>query len=541
MLKKFYLFIFLFLNSIAFSQSNSRFVINVPTATLSPKDTTVITWTGGSSTDVVELYLVDKKAWAVELVIAKNLPNTGSYTWVTEVGRFGEGTKLYSIQTPNQSNYAYSSEFGVHTPTVVCSAKTSNQSLTGCGSVVFKGKSYTSSQTVIDTLIGKASNGCDSIITTNITITASKGKFVINAPTSTLSPKDKTVITWTGGCPTDVVELYLVDKKAWAVELVIAKNLPNTGSYTWVTEVGRFGEGTKLYSIQTPDQSNYAYSSEFGVHTPTVACSAKTSNQSLTGCGSVVFKGKSYTSSQTVIDTLVGKASNGCDSIITFNLTINQGVSSNETATACGSFTWNGKTYTKSGDYIDTLKTSAGCDSIVTLNVTINPIPVVAEIVGEKHTQVDATSLLTVATPSGIWFSSDSTIAYVNGNGAVKGLKEGTVTIRYELNSNGCSNNQTIPFVVTSKKDTSTTGMDEKEIISWMHVYPNPFTNKLYVKTAKVSTYAVELIDVTGKVLSSYTFENTNELELDLRHIANGEYLLKVMNDQMTQTRKLTK
>ena len=238
---------------------------------------------------------------------------------------------------------------------------------------------------------------------------------------------------------------------------------------------------------------------------------------------------------------MVGKASNGCDSIITFNLTINQGVSSNETATACGSFTWNGKTYTKSGDYIDTLKTSAGCDSIVTLNVTINPIPVVAEIVGEKHTQVDATSLLTVATPSGIWFSSDSTIAYVNGNGAVKGLKEGTVTIRYELNSNGCSNNQTIPFVVTSKKDTSTTGMDEKEIISWMHVYPNPFTNKLYVKTAKVSTYAVELIDVTGKVLSSYTFENTNELELDLRHIANGEYLLKVMNDQMTQTRKLTK
>jgi len=187
------------------------------------------------------------------------------------------------------------------------------------------------------------------------------------------------------------------------------------------------------------------------------------------------------------------------------------------------------------------LKTKLGCDSIVTLNLTINPLPVVAEIVGEKTTQVGSISLLTVATTSGTWFSSDTTIAYVNVNGAVKGLKEGTVTISFEVNSNGCSNKQTTLFDVTSKKDTSTTGMNEKEIISWMHVYPNPFTDKLYVKTAKVSTYAVELIDVTGKVLSNYTFENTNELELDLRHVANGEYLLKVMNNQTIQTRMITK
>lgn len=40
-------------------------------------------------------------------------------------------------------------------------------------------------------------------------------------------------------------------------------------------------------------------------------------------------------------------------------------------ASACGSFTWHGVTYTQSGSYNDTLQTSAGCDSIVTLHLTI--------------------------------------------------------------------------------------------------------------------------------------------------------------------------
>ena len=187
------------------------------------------------------------------------------------------------------------------------------------------------------------------------------------------------------------------------------------------------------------------------------------------------------------------------------------------------------------------MKTSAGCDSIVTLSLTINPLPVVPEIVGEKTTQVGSTSVLSVVNTSGTWFSSDTTTAYVNLNGEVTGVKEGTVSISFEVNSNGCSNKQTTPFVVTSKKDTITSGMNEHDIVSSIHVYPNPFSDKIYVKTATVSNYSVELIDVSGKVLSRYAFENTNELELDLRHVANGEYLLKVMNDQTIQTRMITK
>ncbi len=41
--------------------------------------------------------------------------------------------------------------------------------------------------------------------------------------------------------------------------------------------------------------------------------------------------------------------------------------------TACDAFTWNGQTYTQSGNYSLTFQNIYGCDSIVTLSLTINP------------------------------------------------------------------------------------------------------------------------------------------------------------------------
>ena len=62
----------------------------------------------------------------------------------------------------------------------------------------------------------------------------------------------------------------------------------------------------------------------------------------------------------------------GCDSVVTLNLTINISATGDTTATACDSFDWYGNTYTLTGSYTETLQTINGCDSILTLNLTIN-------------------------------------------------------------------------------------------------------------------------------------------------------------------------
>ena len=48
---------------------------------------------------------------------------------------------------------------------------------------------------------------------------------------------------------------------------------------------------------------------------------------------------------------IVGGAANGCDSLVTLDLTINNSVSGTDTQVACGSYTWiDGNTYTTSNN-----------------------------------------------------------------------------------------------------------------------------------------------------------------------------------------------
>ena len=84
--------------------------------------------------------------------------------------------------------------------------------------------------------------------------------------------------------------------------------------------------------------------------------------------------GLTYASSGLYQDSLIN--SQGCDSILLLDLTITQTTSSIISAAACDSFTWllNGMTYNSSGVYSDTITNSQGCDSIIYLNLTINTL-----------------------------------------------------------------------------------------------------------------------------------------------------------------------
>ncbi len=70
---------------------------------------------------------------------------------------------------------------------------------------------------------------------------------------------------------------------------------------------------------------------------------------------------------------------NGCDSIVTLHLTVNQSYTQSETETICQNelpFTWRDTIFTEgtvSGDYVFSKNTVNGCDSIVTLHLTVNP------------------------------------------------------------------------------------------------------------------------------------------------------------------------
>ena len=92
-----------------------------------------------------------------------------------------------------------------------------------------------------------------------------------------------------------------------------------------------------------------------------------------TACGNYIWNGVTYDESGDYVQNIA--ASNGCDSVVTLHLTINQPVTEFVEAEACNSYVWNGTTYTESGNYTRTFTAANGCDSVVTLHLTINESP----------------------------------------------------------------------------------------------------------------------------------------------------------------------
>src|SRR5690606_19300819 len=93
-------------------------------------------------------------------------------------------------------------------------------------------------------------------------------------------------------------------------------------------------------------------------------------SQSICSGDSFNFNGTILTQSGTYHDTIT--IADGCDSIVTLSLTVNQSTSTTHDVTACDSLVFGGVTLTQNGIYHDTIINSAGCDSVITLNLTVN-------------------------------------------------------------------------------------------------------------------------------------------------------------------------
>ena len=100
-------------------------------------------------------------------------------------------------------------------------------------------------------------------------------------------------------------------------------------------------------------------------------CVAFEVSESISSCETYEFDGLTLTESGEFFGEFV--ATNGCDSLVTLNLTILEPTTGSDDVTAEGSYDWNGTIYSESGSYQQTLTNHAGCDSVATLNLTIEP------------------------------------------------------------------------------------------------------------------------------------------------------------------------
>ncbi|WP_370516466.1 gliding motility-associated C-terminal domain-containing protein [Flavobacterium sp. 9R] len=84
--------------------------------------------------------------------------------------------------------------------------------------------------------------------------------------------------------------------------------------------------------------------------------------------------------------------------------------------------------------------------------VSANAIPTVTPIIGAATVCVSSTTTLSNASPGGVWTSSNSGIASIDGSGTVTGVSAGSVTITYSVtNSSGCITSVSKPLTIIAQ------------------------------------------------------------------------------------------
>jgi len=277
------------------------------------------------------------------------------------------------------------------------------------------GTIVTAAGTYVDTLI--TSSGCDSVITTTLTlnsiITSTQNPFICTGSTYTLP--DGTTVT-TAGTYVDTLISYSgcdsVITTTLTINPIITSNqnpVICTGS-TFVLPGGTIVTTAGTYV----DTLISSIGCDSVITTTLTINSIITSNQNpviCTGSTFVLPSGTSLTTGGTYVDTLISYS--GCDSVITTVLTVNAVINNNQNPIICSGATYtlpDGSIVNSAGIYIDTLQSGSGCDSIVTTNLTLSPIRIGSQnpiICGGSFTLPNGNSVTT----SGTYIDSITTLS----------------------------------------------------------------------------------------------------------------------------------
>ena len=374
--------------------------------------------------------------------------------------------------------------------------------------------------TYVDTLL--TVNGCDSIITTDLTVNPSFSTPVAAA----ICQGDSFILP--GGTTVTTAGVY---------------------SDTFSTALGCDS------IIVTTLTVNPTYNQSMGVS----ICSGE---EYILPGGDTVTTAGSYT------DTLVTNA--GCDSIIETMLTVNPVFFFSQSATICSNETFTlpgGTVVNTAGLYVDTLLTMVGCDSIIETEVFVNPasqqtlvdsicdgdsyILPGGTIVTTTGIYVDSfltslgcdsiieTDLTVITLDTGVtltintltseqsnatyqWLDCGSGIVPIGGatGQSYTPTLDGSYAVM--VSQGGCTDTSACVTVIVI-------GVEESDFSQQLSVYPNPgagwFRLDLGEELWEVN---VEVWDAQGKRVWKKREEGIREMELDLNDVSSGMYFVRV-------------
>ncbi|MBI2259712.1 MAG: PKD domain-containing protein [Flavobacteriia bacterium] len=395
---------------------------------------------------------------------------------------------------------------------------------TTCGSYDWNGQTYTQSGTY--TFSTQTQDLCDSTVVLNLTIAdfiennsnvnaCQTYTWPVNGMTYTSSGVYSETYTSSQGCDS-------------IVSLNLSIGNPSTGetsvsicnSYYWSLS-------NEIYTQSgdyTATISNiYGCDSTVTLHLTIIE--PYQTVEDVSACNFYIWEvtGQFLFMSGTYTETLM--ATNGCDSILTLNLSIGYPTFGSETQSACDSYTWplDGQTYYETGSYFATIPNALGCDSLVTLDLTINAIDNSVSVVGITITanEVDAQYQ---------WLDCN------NGNTPIVGAnlqsftptQNGLYAVR--ITKNSCTEESDCVTI-------SSVGINESTS-SKIGIYPNPFENFIMVNSeSKNIKYSIS--EISGKIVESNQMIQNSKI--NTAHLQKGIYIIELFDNNDKVMHKVIK
>ena len=443
------------------------------------------------------------------IVEQENITSCSTYTWRDGQSYSASSSDAHHVvQNVTGCDSIYKLDF-TYTPDYAYDDIASCQAYTWIDN-----NTYDSDTNITITVSGVS--GCDSIVTLN---------YVRNYEYSTdLITTCQNSYTWRNGItytsPTSGVEFQSSNPNG--CDTIYYLNLSFTGpdnttdvittcqnSYTWINGV-TYTSNNNSASVTLQN----AQGCDSIVTLDLTFVAGPTGTDEVQACQSYTWiDGFTYTSSNyTATHTLT--SSEGCDSIVTLNLTIGYPETSTDVINACNSYTWiDGNTYTSDNNTATyTLQTQYGCDSVVTLDLTIDTVN------------------------TGL-FRANQTLTAQQNNGTYQWLdcNTGQIIVGATLQYYNVSDSGSYSCIVTYDGCTDTTecfdfaslGLDAIAGIDFK-IYPNPNAGKFTVDFGQqVQTASLKIWSMDGKLVKVIEVTSQSKTEVEYQ-AAPGMYWLEI-------------